>query len=89
MRDKLKKKVYSVIINNSSISEGILLLQRGENANLEKDLGYNSIDFISLLTELEQKFEVEIPNELLLNDVLTTSDGIYKTIYSLKEGKTN
>lgn len=85
MKDKLRERIYNIIIKNSPISEDLQLLQSDGKIKLEQELGYNSIDFISLLTELEQEFEVEIPDELLLNDVLSTPDDICETICALKE----
>ena len=48
-----------------------------ENANLKNDLHLDSIDLFQIVMEVEEKFNVEIDNEKLL-DIVTVKDALEK-----------
>ena len=60
-------------------SIGIIPYNDIENFLL-KDFIEDSITFISLIVELEQKFEIEIPDEYLIFDALKTFDDVVNMI---------
>lgn len=51
-----------------------------EHMNLVDDLGIDSISFITLIIELENSFDINIPDKYLLIDKMNTVDKIQMII---------
>ena len=54
-----------------------------EYVDLIDDLGMDSINFVSLIIELEATFDVQIPDEWLLMEKFRTFSQIYSAVYVL------
>ena len=54
---------------------GIENLKIDENTNLKNDLGLNSLDLANLACEVEDEFDIEIP-DIALKDIKTVGDVI-------------
>ena len=51
-----------------------------EHADLINDLGMDSITFISMVVEIEARFNIEVPDDFLLMDYFINVDAIVKII---------
>ena len=58
-----------------------------DEINIFDDLGYDSIKFIELIIELENVFEVEIPDNVLAMDYFSTFGQIRGVINELTKSK--
>ena len=63
--DKLK----SIIVEQLSIEEDDVTLE----ANIQDDLGADSLDIVDLITTIEDEFEVSIPDEAV-EEIKTVGD---------------
>ncbi len=46
-----------------------------------KDYGFDSLSFIRLIVFIEDEFDIEIPDDILLLDEMDTINKIYNVIY--------
>lgn len=60
--DELKEKLKDSVIRCSPKKEDIEL---NDDFNLGENLGYSSMNFIQLIVDLENIFDIEIPDEHL------------------------
>ncbi len=79
--DELKEKLRDSIIRCSPKKEGIEL---NDSVNLGANLGYSSMNFIQLIVDLENIFDIEIPDEYL-NDKMYNYGYLQKVVSSLVE----
>lgn len=68
MINKLKEILYEAM--------GLTDVEITKETNLKNDLGLNSLDLANLVCAVEEKFDIEIPDEYLkkiktVNDVIT------------------
>lgn len=66
---ELEVRIYAVILNQLGVEEALIT----SHADLVDDLGADSLDLVSLATELEGEFHIEIPDEAL-EDIHTVQD---------------
>lgn len=52
------------------------------------ELGLDSVSFIRLIVALEEKYDVDIPDEYLLIEEFNTASKIYNVINKLQHGDT-
>lgn len=74
----IKEKIIEILtglFSNSGVDTDIL-----EYVDLIDDLGMDSINFVSLIIELEEAFEVQIPDEWLLMEKFRTFSQIYSAV---------
>ena len=65
-KSEIKAKILEILSNlfqNTGIDTDVL-----EYVDLIDDLGMGSVNFISLIVELEAEFDIQIPDEWLLMD---------------------
>lgn len=65
-KSEIKAKILEILSNlfqNTGIDTDVL-----EYVDLIDDLGMDSVNFISLIVELEAEFDIQIPDEWLLVD---------------------
>lgn len=65
-KSEIKAKILEILSNlfqNTGIDTDVL-----EYVDLIDDLGMDSVNFISLIVELEAEFDIQIPDEWLLMD---------------------
>lgn len=65
-KNEIKAKILGILSNlfqNTGIDTDVL-----EYVDLIDDLGMDSVNFISLIVELEAEFDIQIPDEWLLMD---------------------
>lgn len=77
-RDSIESKVIEIISNQLSLEEDDI---KGDSRFVD-DLGADSLDIVELIMEMEEEFEIEIPDEdvekmLTVKDV---TDYISKTV---------
>ena len=80
MAYKFEGKLKEVIV---SCGEAIVLEQIDENTDLVRDFGYNSINIIQLVVELESVFNIEVDDENLLQEKLSP----YKSLVEILKVK--
>lgn len=73
-------EVKSVIIKELE-NLGIIVDEREEDIDL-LSIGMDSISFISFIVALEEKFEIQFPDEYLTMEVMTSLNGFTSLIYS-------
>lgn len=66
---ELEVHIYAIILNQLGVEEALIT----PHADLVDDLGADSLDLVSLATELEGEFHIEIPDEAL-EDIHTVQD---------------
>ena len=71
-------KIMSELFLDSSVDRDIL-----EYVDLIDDLGMDSINFVSLIIELEAIFDVQIPDEWLLMEKFRTFSQTYYAVNAL------
>ena len=77
----IKEKIIEImsgLFSNSGVDTDIL-----EYVDLIDDLGMDSINFVSLIIELEATFDVQIPDEWLLMEKFRTFSQIYSAVDAL------
>lgn len=78
-KNEIKAKVIGIMSNlfqNSDVDTDVL-----EYVDLIDDLGMDSVNFISLIIELEAEFDIQIQDDQLLMDKFRE----YSSIYSIVE----
>lgn len=78
---EIKKKIIEIIhklFQGSGVSMEVLAY-----ANFIDDLGMDSINFISLIIELETEFHIQIPDEWLLIENFGECDLIFSLVSKL------
>lgn len=89
MMEELKTELISLIselFNNNGFDIDII-----EYADLVDDMGMDSITFISIVVEIEAKFNITVPDDLLSMDNFRKVDDIVKIVeneLSLKAAET-
>lgn len=89
-RNDIKEKIIDILdrlFSDSGVDRDIL-----EYVDLIDDLGMDSINFISLIIELESTFDIQIPDDWLLMEKLQNYTLIYSAVEELlqiKEKKDN
>ncbi|MCS7047532.1 MAG: acyl carrier protein [Gemmataceae bacterium] len=58
-RDEIKEKVIQIVCDNLSVSKE----QVNESTSFIEDIGADSLDIVELIMELEEEFEITIPDE--------------------------
>ncbi len=84
MVENVREKLIELLIElfqNQSFDVGII-----EHVDLIDDVGIDSLTFISLVVEIEAKFEINIADEKLLISNFRTVDDIEKIIICELEG---
>lgn len=71
---EIKGKLKKIIVDIASIAVGINEIN--DNTILTKDLGFDSVQIISLIVEIESQFDIEIEDEDLDIEKLT----VFKTL---------
>lgn len=77
----IKEKIIGILaklFSGSEVDEDVL-----EYVDLMDDLGMDSINFISLIIELESEFDIQIPDEWLLMDRFQNYLLIYDAVETL------
>ena len=75
---EIKEKIMGImsgLFSDSGVDTDIL-----EYVDLIDDFGMDSINFVSLIIELEEAFEVQIPDEWLLMEKFRTFSQIYSAV---------
>ena len=78
---EIKEKIIGILtslFSDSGVDTDIL-----EYVDLIDDLGMDSINFVSLIIELEATFDVQIPDEWLLMEKFRTFSQIYSAVDAL------
>lgn len=89
-RNDIKEKIIDILdrlFSDSGVDRDIL-----EYVDLIDDLGMDSINFISLIIELESTFDIQIPDDWLLMEKFQNYTLIYSAVEELlqiKEKKDN
>lgn len=84
-QDKIKEKLITLcteIFKDSNVDTDLL-----EYVDFTDDLGMDSITFITLIVEIEEKFKITIPDDLLLMDHFKNINDVVKVIVDLIENK--
>ena len=82
---EIKEKIIEImsgLFSDSGVDTDIL-----EYVDLIDDLGMDSINFVSLIIELEVTFDVQIPDEWLLMERFRTFSQIYSAVDALIKEK--
>ena len=80
-KNEIKAKIIGIMSNlfqNSDVDTEVL-----EYVDLIDDLGMDSVNFISLIIELEAEFDIQIPNDQLLMDKFREYSSIYSIVDEL------
>lgn len=80
-KNEIKAKIIGIMSNlfqNSDVDTDVL-----EYVDLIDDLGMDSVNFISLIIELEAEFDIQIPNDQLLVDKFREYSSIYSIVDEL------
>ena len=59
IRDKVKEKVVQIVCDNLGVNKE----QVTRNTSFQEDVGADSLDIVELVMELEEEFEITIPDE--------------------------
>ena len=80
-KNEIKAKIIGIMSNlfqNSDVDTDVL-----EYVDLIDDLGMDSVNFISLIIELEAEFDIQIPDDQLLMDKFREYSSIYSIVDEL------
>lgn len=80
-KSEIKAKILEILSNlfqNTGIDTDVL-----EYVDLIDDLGMGSVNFISLIVELEAEFDIQIPDEWLLMDKFLECSSILSAVEEL------
>lgn len=72
--EELKSYIAQIILdgyNNDYIEQEIKIDDIGE-INIFNDLNYDSIQFIQLIVQIEETFNIEIPDDMLHMEIFST-----------------
>lgn len=84
-KNEIKAKVIGIMSNlfqNSDVDTDVL-----EYVDLIDDLGMDSVNFISLIIELEAEFDIQIQDDQLLMDKFREYSSIYSIVEELLMSK--
>lgn len=77
----IKTKLIELIFkDNDSSLESIIDCEEILEINIFDDLGYDSIRFIELIVDIENKFQIELDDELLIMNNFSTISKIIDNI---------
>lgn len=68
----VKEEVKAIIADKL----GIDITEIADSANIQNDLGADSLDIVELIMEFEKKFGIEIPDEDAGNNITTVADAV-------------
>ncbi|CCH51497.1 phosphopantetheine-binding protein [Fibrisoma limi BUZ 3] len=71
----MKERVIQ-LLKNFGVQESALAEQNGHPLHFNRDLGFDSLDSVDLIMQLEQEFGIRIPDEDYPK--LTTLQGVYE-----------
>lgn len=71
-------EILGILFQNSGVDTDVL-----EYVDLIDDLGMDSVNFISLIVELEAEFDIQIPDEWLLMDKFRECPSILSAVEEL------
>lgn len=71
-------EILGILFQNSGVDTDVL-----EYVDLIDDLGMDSVNFISLIVELEAEFDIQIPDEWLLMDKFRECSSILSAVEEL------
>ena len=80
-KNEIKAKIIGIMSNlfqNSDVDTDVL-----EYVDLIDDLGMDSVNFISLIIELEAEFDIQIQDDQLLMDKFREYSSIYSIVDEL------
>lgn len=70
----IENTIYDVILKNSKVEEEILGRKDLQRVNLVDDFGFDSIDLVALISDLEESFGIEISvDSLILENIVNVS----------------
>lgn len=84
-KNEINAKIIGIMSNlfqNSDVDTDVL-----EYVDLIDDLGMDSVNFISLIIELEAEFDIQIPDDQLLMDKFREYSSIYSIVEELLMSK--
>lgn len=79
----IDEKLKKIITDSASQEIGISTIN--ENTILTSDLGFDSVQIIGMIIELESQFQIEIDDEDLDIETIT----VYKSLYDMVNQKVN
>ena len=82
MNDTMSEKIFSEV--NAFLRNKGYIGDIDEKTNLFTEIGMDSITFVSMVIELERKFDVVIPDEYLNMEKFLNAEEISKLLISLK-----
>ncbi len=68
----VKEEVKAIIAEKL----GIDVAEVADSANIQNDLGADSLDVVELIMDFEKKFGIEIPDEDAGNNITTVADAV-------------
>ena len=68
----VKEEVKAIIAEKL----GIDVAEVADSANIQNDLGADSLDIVELIMDFEKKFGIEIPDEDAGNNITTVADAV-------------
>ena len=88
----IRDKLIELVIKNSNLTggSGYTLEQSDgtrqakditDDTDLMTDLSYNSVSAVRLVVDIEQEFDIEFPDELLIFEKLRGFSSLYETVY--------
>lgn len=80
----VRKKIITIVAKNLNDSFDLIEI---ENSDFIDDFGMDSLDFISIIIELEEEFKIQIPNDLINFDNFRTVLSIETIIDSIMSKK--
>ncbi|MFC5271229.1 acyl carrier protein [Adhaeribacter terreus] len=63
--DRIASEVIRIISNTKALKSSRLR----ENSNLNRDFGFDNLDVVDIILEVEKKFQITIPDEVPLSTV--------------------
>lgn len=79
----LQKRLYEVIIKNG---DGLSFGNLDNSLNLIDDFGFDSLNLIQMVVEIENEFNIEFEDEHLVIEVLSNLKKLEEIIQVLVEG---
>lgn len=77
----ISKRIYSLIFDKYNFTEFQLDdMDEIDDINIFDNLGFDSIQFIELIVELEAEFEIEIEDNMLLTENFSTIGQIIEIV---------
>ena len=69
MRTDINKKVTHEVIKIISRTKALQPSRLRPNSNLSRDFGFDTLDVVDIIIELEKNFHITIPDEVPVNTV--------------------